>query len=69
MPVLSPQDLGIILSYRCHSACKHCLYNCSLDQQSYPQLIHTRQRRGAQDTTPYVQDTARYVRDTANKYK
>ena len=28
MFVLSPQDLGIILSYRCHSGCKHCLYNC-----------------------------------------
>ena len=27
MNVLSPQDLGIILSYGCHSACKHCLYN------------------------------------------
>jgi len=25
---LCPQDLGIILSYRCHSSCKHCLYNC-----------------------------------------
>jgi hypothetical protein len=28
MSALYPQDLGIILSYRCHSACKHCLYNC-----------------------------------------
>ncbi len=28
MPVLYPKDLGIILSYRCHSGCKHCLYNC-----------------------------------------
>lgn len=28
MFVLTPQDLGIILSYRCHSGCKHCLYNC-----------------------------------------
>ena len=25
---LCPTDLGIILSYRCQSACKHCLYNC-----------------------------------------
>jgi hypothetical protein len=25
---LYPRDIGIILSYRCHSACKHCLYNC-----------------------------------------
>jgi hypothetical protein len=25
---LYPRDIGIILTYRCHSACKHCLYNC-----------------------------------------
>lgn len=25
---LHPQDVGIILSYRCQSGCKHCLYNC-----------------------------------------
>jgi hypothetical protein len=25
---LYPQDLGLILSYYCNSACKHCLYNC-----------------------------------------
>jgi len=25
---LHPTDLGIILSYRCQCACKHCLYNC-----------------------------------------
>ena len=23
-----PQDLGVILTYRCHSGCAHCLYNC-----------------------------------------
>jgi hypothetical protein len=28
MFVLCPQDLGIILTYRCQSGCKHCLYNC-----------------------------------------
>jgi hypothetical protein len=28
MSPLSPQDLGIILTYRCNSGCKHCLYNC-----------------------------------------
>ncbi len=28
MSPLSPQDIGIILSYRCQSGCKHCLYNC-----------------------------------------
>ena len=26
--MLSPVDLGIILSYRCRSSCKHCLYAC-----------------------------------------
>jgi len=26
--VLTPQDIGIILTYQCNSACKHCLYNC-----------------------------------------
>jgi hypothetical protein len=25
---LAPQDIGIILTYQCNSACKHCLYNC-----------------------------------------
>ena len=25
---LCPTDLGIILSYKCQCACKHCLYNC-----------------------------------------
>jgi len=28
MFLLCPQDIGIILSYRCQSGCKHCLYNC-----------------------------------------
>jgi hypothetical protein len=28
MALLPPRDLGIILSYRCHNACAHCLYNC-----------------------------------------
>ncbi|NLE45061.1 MAG: radical SAM protein [Chloroflexi bacterium] len=25
---LCPQDIGIILTYRCHGRCQHCLYNC-----------------------------------------
>ena len=25
---LCPTDLGIIMSYQCQCACKHCLYNC-----------------------------------------
>jgi hypothetical protein len=28
MDALHPRDVGLILSYRCHSGCKHCLYNC-----------------------------------------
>ena len=28
---LRPRDLGLILSYRCQSACVHCLYNCGPD--------------------------------------
>jgi hypothetical protein len=28
MFALYPDDLGIILTYRCMSACRHCLYNC-----------------------------------------
>lgn len=28
MKILCPQDIGIILSYRCQSGCRHCLYNC-----------------------------------------
>ena len=26
--MLCPSDVGIILSYQCQAACKHCLYNC-----------------------------------------
>jgi hypothetical protein len=26
--LLLPSDLGLILSYKCQSACAHCLYNC-----------------------------------------
>jgi len=26
--VLCPSDVGVILSYRCECACRHCLYNC-----------------------------------------
>jgi hypothetical protein len=28
MFALCPEDVGIILTYRCHSGCAHCLYNC-----------------------------------------
>jgi hypothetical protein len=36
MRILSPRDIGIILSYRCHSACKHCLYNCGPGWEKEP---------------------------------
>lgn len=26
--LLTPSDIGLILSYKCQSACAHCLYNC-----------------------------------------
>jgi len=41
MSVLSPQDVGIILSYRCHSACKHCLYNCGPGWEKEPMSSET----------------------------
>jgi hypothetical protein len=41
MPVLSPRDIGIILSYRCHSACKHCLYNCGPGWEKEPMSSQT----------------------------
>jgi hypothetical protein len=27
-PILQPNDLGLILSYKCQSNCAHCIYNC-----------------------------------------
>jgi len=41
MPVLSPRDIGIILSYRCHSGCKHCLYNCGPRWEKEPMSTET----------------------------
>jgi hypothetical protein len=41
MPVLSPHDVGIILSYRCHTACKHCLYNCGPGWEKEPMSTET----------------------------
>ncbi len=32
---LSPSDVGLILSYRCQAACKHCLYNCGPTWQDW----------------------------------
>ena len=40
---LCPQDLGLILSYRCQAACAHCLYNCGPAWHGWMMLdeIHT----------------------------
>jgi len=27
-PLLAPTDIGLVLSYQCPNACKHCVYNC-----------------------------------------
>lgn len=53
MPVMSPRDVGIILSYRCHSACKHCLYNCGPGWEKEPMSNETlRQALHAVTTWP-----------------
>jgi hypothetical protein len=36
MAILHPRDLGIILTYRCHSGCRHCLYNCGPHWEQEP---------------------------------
>jgi hypothetical protein len=36
MYALHPRDVGIILTYRCHSGCKHCLYNCGPGWEKEP---------------------------------
>lgn len=36
MAILHPLDLGIILTYRCHSNCRHCLYNCGSGWEKEP---------------------------------
>jgi hypothetical protein len=41
MPILSPRDIGLILTYRCHSACKHCLYNCGPGWEKEPISLPT----------------------------
>ena len=41
MFALAPQDVGIILSYRCHSGCKHCLYNCGPQWEKEPMSAET----------------------------
>jgi len=37
--ILYPQDVGIILSYYCHSGCKHCLYNCGPRWEQEPMSV------------------------------
>ena len=29
LPIPEPYSAGLLLSYKCHCACKHCLYGCS----------------------------------------
>lgn len=36
--IFQPADVGILLSYRCQSACAHCLYNCSPEWQDWMSL-------------------------------
>lgn len=36
MDLLSPSDLGIILTYRCQCACRHCLYCCGPQWEKEP---------------------------------
>jgi len=42
--VAPPRDIGIILSYRCHSGCKHCLYNCGPRWSKEPMSIDVLRR-------------------------
>jgi hypothetical protein len=39
MAILHPLDLGIILTYRCHSSCRHCLYNCGPGWEKTPMTL------------------------------
>jgi hypothetical protein len=34
-----PRDVGIILTYRCHGGCKHCLYNCGPRWEGAPMTV------------------------------
>ncbi|TET55279.1 MAG: radical SAM protein [Anaerolineales bacterium] len=43
MAILHPLDLGVILTYRCHSNCRHCLYNCGPGWQKEPMPVETLQ--------------------------
>ncbi|MBN1179424.1 MAG: radical SAM protein [Anaerolineae bacterium] len=38
---LYPDDVGIILTYRCHGGCKHCLYNCGPHRSNEAMSIET----------------------------
>jgi hypothetical protein len=55
MSVLSPRDIGIILTYRCHSGCRHCLYNCGPGWEKKPISQETlRQALEAVTTWPHA---------------
>jgi hypothetical protein len=32
---LCPDDIGVILTYRCQSRCAHCIYNCGPITEGY----------------------------------
>lgn len=40
---MAPVDLGIILSYRCNVACKHCLYACGPSWEEWMSLDNLRE--------------------------
>jgi Radical SAM superfamily len=35
VPVLQPNDVGLILSYQCNSNCAHCIYNCGTEWKDW----------------------------------
>ena len=39
---LIPRDIGLILSYRCQTACAHCLYNCGPDWHDWMKVGEVR---------------------------
>ena len=67
-PILAPDQLAK-LSPRLQESHAELLARCGVDQQTYPQLIHTLRRRAVQDTTPAVHAITAAGQDSTNKYK
>jgi len=67
-PLLAPDQLAK-LSPRLQQSHAELLARCGLDQETYPQLVHTLSLRGAQDTTPDGHDSTPAGQDSTNKYK